>query len=235
MHAAATNFQHVLAPLSALAFLGAGAFTLLLALVAGFLFVTGRRRWAIRALAGIPVLFGLYLVTLIGFSLDSRELVLARGQEKVFCELDCHLAYSVQDVRRAPVLGDSLTGTRARGTFWVVDLRTRFDRDTISPRRPMGATLRPNPRAVAVVDASGRRYAPSAAAARILDREEGPSTPIDTPLRPGESYVTRLVFDLPAGIRDPRLLVTEAGFPVQFLIGDETSILHRKAWFSLAG
>jgi len=235
MHGPATNYQHLLAPLSALAFLGAGAGSILLVLTSGALLAAGRRRWAVRALGGAAGVLVLYLITLAGFSATSRTRVLAPGEEKYFCELDCHLAYSVREVRRVPRLGDADTGPRARGTFWLVTLRTRFDPTTVSPRRPAGALLQPNPRSVSVVDASGRRYDPDPAAARLLARTEGPDTPIDTPLRPGQSYSTRFVFDLPVDVREPRLLVMEAGFPVAFLIGDETSLLHRKTWFGLAG
>ncbi len=36
-----------------------------------------------------------YFGLLFGFSLASRDHLLAHGQEKYFCEIDCHLAYSV--------------------------------------------------------------------------------------------------------------------------------------------
>ena len=37
----------------------------------------------------------------LAFSAGSHETDLARGQEKYFCEIDCHLAYSVVDVNDA--------------------------------------------------------------------------------------------------------------------------------------
>jgi hypothetical protein len=57
--------------------------------------------------------------------------------------------------------------------------------------------------------------------------------PLDTPLRPGESYTTELVFDLPTGARDARLLVNESDLPTRFIIGHENSPLHKKTEFKL--
>lgn len=51
--------------------------------------------------------------------------------------------------------------------------------------------------------------------------------------RASESYVTELVFDLPADIREPRLYVGSAGAEVFFLIGHEESPLHKKIWFRI--
>src|SRR5205085_12696077 len=39
-----------------------------------------------------------YVGLLYGFAWKSKDKTLARGVEKYFCELDCHLAYSVQGV-----------------------------------------------------------------------------------------------------------------------------------------
>ena len=50
----------------------------------------------------------LYSLSLI-YSFASSEKVLARGVEKHFCEIDCHLAYSVTDFRDTKVLGEGPT------------------------------------------------------------------------------------------------------------------------------
>jgi len=50
---------------------------------------------------------------------------------------------------------------------------------------------------------------------------------------PGESYVTRLVFDLPEKTREPKLLITESDWITRALIGHENSPLHRKTSFRL--
>jgi hypothetical protein len=55
-----------------------------------------------------------------------------------------------------------------------------------------------------------------------------------TPLRPGESYDALFLFDLPREAEAPRLLLTEAIPEARLLIDNETSYLHRRAYFSLA-
>ncbi len=43
----------------------------------------------------------------------------------------------------------------------------------------------------------------------LLEQANLSGKPFTTALRPGESYTTTLVFDLPAGIRNPTLLMNE--------------------------
>ena len=71
---------------------------------------------------------------------------------KHFCEIDCHLAYSVNDVREAKTLGESPNQLSVlAGMLRVVTIKTRFDENTIGPNRGNGL-LYPNSRVVTVVD-----------------------------------------------------------------------------------
>lgn len=212
----------------ALGLLGAAFVLALLGLVFAHALLRRRRGRARAALAAGLCVAGLYVALTLAFSLASTEEVLAGGAEKYFCELDCHLAYSVAGVRRAPALG----GARAAGEFWVVTLRTRFDETTTSHGRG-DRPLNPNPRRVEVFDEERRAYGPSEEGARSLAEAGAAGTPLDTPLRPGESYTTQLVFDLPAGVRRPVLLVSESTAATRFIIGHENSLLHRKTKFRL--
>jgi hypothetical protein len=221
------------AALGVLGFLGAGLLLTVLGLVALQALVVrryGRARVSLVALAGVgAVYFGLVLV----FSLASGERVLARGEEKHFCEIDCHLAYSVAGVRRAKTVGEGASQATASGEFLVVILKTRFDETTISRGRGNGQ-LYPNPRRATVYDAEGHAYAASEEARRALAASGGGAgMPLDTPLRPGESYTTELVFDLPADARDPVLLLNESAPETHFIIGHENSLLHKKTEFKL--
>jgi hypothetical protein len=207
------------APIVVLLFLGAIA----AGMVASAAFVYGAvrhlpvvRRWAGIALLVIPA--G-YATLLLGASLGSRDRVLPTGARKYFCEIDCHLACSVERVERTKSLG----AERAAGTFTVVTLKTWFDESTISPQRSREAPLYPNPREVFIADASGRRFPLSAPE----------SMPLSRPLIPGQSYMTRLVFDLPDDIQAPRLFVGDADPISSLLIGHEQSPLHRKIWFGI--
>ena len=220
------------APLGVVGFLGACFVLTVLGLVAMHALVVRRYGRARVSLAMLAVVVALYFCAVLVFSLASGERVLARGEEKHFCEMDCHLAYSVVGVRRARALGEGASQATASGEFLVVTLKTRFDETTISAHRGDGE-LYPNPRRVTVYDSQGRAYAPSEEGRRALAATGASGVPIETPLRPGESYTTELVFDIPADARDPRLLVNESDLPTRFIIGHENSPLHKKTEFKL--
>jgi hypothetical protein len=177
-------------------------------------------------------LIGLYLITLLAFSLFSREKVLAFGVEKHFCEIDCHLAYSITNVRKTKTLGVAPNEVTAQGVFYVVTIRTRFDETTISPTRG-NSELTPNSRVVTVSDEQGNSYNVSTEGERALEASEGGGTPLTKPLHPGEAYTTDLVFDLPADVRQPTLLMREGKFVTHFIIGHENSFWHKKTMFHL--
>src|SRR5207244_2188526 len=104
----------------------------------------------------------------------------------------------------------------------IVTLRTRFDETTIGRQRG-NALLYPNPRTIQVVDEQGRNSRPVAMSGTDLLR----------PLRPGESYETRILFGIADDARNPRMLVRDSGLENSFLIGHENSPLHRKAYFDV--
>lgn len=72
------------------------------------------------------------------------------GEEKHFCEIDCHIAYAV--------LGVVDKAVNENEKNWAVNLRTRFDETTISEYRPKDATLTPDPRKVVLLDENGVEY-----------------------------------------------------------------------------
>ena len=216
------------AALSVLAFLGAGA--LLAALGVALVILLARRdtRAARRVGTAMGGVAGAYLLLLVGTSLASRARTVEPGNAKYFCELDCHLAYSVVGSRRVPALG----GAKANGAFEIVTVKVWFDPRTTSPRRD-DSPLFPNPRAVRLVDGAGRSYAPSAAGLSALEAAVGRQAPLTQALRPGESYTTSIVFDVAADTRGAELLLTEADPVTRLLIGHENSLLHRPIPFRL--
>jgi hypothetical protein len=203
------------------------------AILTGWLF--GGRGLARKVLAAVAILVTGYAVVLFGASVLSQEWTLAPGEEKYFCEIDCHLAYSVADMATAKMLGSGARQATAQGMFYIVNVRTRFDEKTISPHRG-DSPLEPSPRLVTLVDDEGQRYTVSATAEAALAASQGAGAPLTQPLRPGESYTTRLVFDLPSGTRNPRLLIespAEPGWLGRVLIGDEDSFFHKKVFLRL--
>jgi hypothetical protein len=203
------------APLAVVGFLAACG-GLFVAAAAVVIFWFARKPKFARA-AGTAIGIGgiLYFGLLLGFSAGSHDRALALGQEKYFCEIDCHLAYAVVEVK-SEMRGDSKN--------YVVTLRTRFDETTISAQRPKDAPLLPSPREVRVIDSSGRAYDPVLTAGASLM----------TPLRPGDSYNTEMEFRIPKEAGGLRLLIqTIPAWPDRVLIGDENSWLHKKTYFAL--
>jgi len=200
------------APLAVLGFLATiGGLVLALASVLIFWFA---RKPKFARIAAIAIGAGAvtYCALLFGFSAGSHETVLAHGQEKYFCEIDCHLAYSVVDVKAQP------------DGHEVITLRTRFDETTTSPDRPKDAPLTPSAREIRLIDSAGHQYAPVSTA----------GTPLLTPLKPAESYTTQLEFNLPKDATGLRLLIhTTPQWPDKLVIGDENSLLHKKTYFAL--
>lgn len=227
MHNVAFNFQGS-AVIAVLAFLGTAGLLGAGLLAAVVVLARGRAHLAVKIGMGMAVIVLVYGAVLSVCSLTSKEIVLAPGDEKYFCEIDCHLAYSVIGVRRGRTLGPPDRPVAARGEFSVVTLQTRFDELTISPRRGREAPLWPNPRCMWIEDETGRRFEVSSAAQAALE-----TTPLTLPLRPGESYTTTLAFDLPPRVERPRLFLGESIWPARLLIGHEQSFLHQKTFFAL--
>ncbi len=215
-------FMPPLAPLVLLAFLGTGFLLFGLALAAALSAASGRGPLARGlGLAGLGV-GATYAVLLFGAALASRDRTLAVGDRKYFCEMDCHIAYSVASAASpAP-------------TVLAVTVRTWFDPSTTAAFRG-NAPLTPNPRTVTLVDASGRRFAPSPAATRDWEAHHGPSAPFGRPLAPGEDATSTFVFTVPPDLRDPRLFVGDPPGIDSLLIGHENSPGHGRSYFALPG
>ncbi|HKC38211.1 MAG TPA: hypothetical protein VKC15_01575 [Gemmatimonadales bacterium] len=199
-------------PLTVLLFLGAvvaGAALIVLYVVAR---VTKREPFARITLRALLGGMGLYVLLFLVVSLTSRTRVLAVGEEKHICEIDCHLAYSV-----AATKSETLPDGQVRHT---VTVRVRFDEETISARRSRTATLTPNSRYVALVDAQGNQY-------------QGSTDGLRRALAPGESYTTAIAFDVPAEAKGLRLVLRNNDPETAFIIGHENSPLHGKTTFAL--
>jgi len=223
---------NLLAPAGALLFLGTAFLLFLIGLV--FVYSVIRKRVGLTkiSLVSMVAIAGLYLVVLLIFSFASSERVLARGQEKHFCEIDCHLAYSIADEHDTKTLGNAPNQAKAAGTFRVVTIQTRFDETTTNLNRGNGL-LYPNSRVVTVVDANGKKYSPSPEGQRLLESSQAAGTPMTTPLRPSETYTTTYVFDLPSDISNPTLLIHEGEWVTYFVIGHENSPLHKTTRFQI--
>jgi hypothetical protein len=219
------RFAHLIT----LLFLGT-VFGVACCLVVALVAAIERARTAARFAAGSAALavFG-YTGLLLSAGLFSREQTLPPGGWKYFCEADCHIAYMIDGVREAAALGPEAKPVAARGRFVVVRLKTWFDQNSIASFRG-NAPLRPDSRTVQLIDGSGKPYSPLEQVPAGIDAG---STSLRTPLRPGESYETVFVFDLPNEATSPRLLIADTDPITALLIDHENSPLHGKIFLAL--
>ena len=199
-------------PFTVLLFLGAVLTAFALAATYAFARITRRERLAQISSRTLLGGVGLYLVFILAGSVAGRGRVLAPGQEKHICEIDCHLAYSV-----AAATAESVGGGLVRH---VVTVKVRFDEATISARRSRTAPLSPNRRYVALVDDAGHEYA-------------GSTEGLARQLIPGESYTTDIAFEVPQKATGLRLVLRNADPETALIIGHENSLLHRRTTFQL--
>ena len=199
-------------PFAVLLFLGAALVGLVL--VGLYVFAKIAKRDAIARLTGRLLIAGaaLYVAVLLVGSVFSHGRVLAPGEEKHICEIDCHLAYSVVSEK-----AESLAGGLVRH---VVTVKVRFDEATISPRRSRTAPLSPNNRYVALVDDAGNQY-------------PGSTEGLTRQLIPGESYTTQIAFEVPMKASGLRLVLRNADPETRAIVGHENSLFHAKTTFSL--
>src|SRR6478609_1361127 len=108
------------APIGVMLFLGTGLVMLLLSVVLLYLVATRKFSQSRLVVVALLVIAAGYFAGMLIFSLASNDEVLARGQEKHFCELDCHLAYSVTNVVQTKTLGLAADAISANGTFYLV-------------------------------------------------------------------------------------------------------------------
>ena len=178
-------------------------------------------------LSGVVVWFAFYAVMLFGFSLTSAETVLAAGQPKEYCGfyLDCHMHTVVTGVRTATNIG----GVAAKGIYYIANVKV------FSDAKNGNVALRLIAPKARVVLANGEKIKRDAAAEAKLPTA---NIRLDSDIHNNETIEKEIVFDLPPGAADPKLLVTE-GYGIDktiecVLVGDEDSIFHAKTFFDLS-
>jgi hypothetical protein len=227
-----SEFMPHFAPIVVLLFLGT---LLLMGISFLVLFYGAARRSAFFARLGASAVIAIstgYLLLLCGVSFASSDEILPPDGWKYFCEIDCHLAYSLEGAETVSALGPELQQISAQGKFVIVRVKTWFDERTISAHRGDGP-LTPNRRKVVLVDDTGRNFAPSTEGEATFSQVGGSSTALTQPLRPGESYSTDFVFDVSKDSRGLRLLITEDDPETRLVIGHENSLLHKKIYFGI--
>jgi hypothetical protein len=223
-----------LAPIGVLAFLST-AFLVILSLFIAFVGILRKSRsLALGGIAAAAVVALGYSSVLFGLSALSCDVELPPGAWKYFCEIDCHIANSVVHVQVLSPPPQELPPESARSKIVVVQLKTWFDPSTIAAQRGNGP-LMPGERKVRLIDSQGRQFAESPKTAMLLARSGLRSTPLHTPLRPGESYDSYLVFETYPESHDCHLLATSAEDLDSAIWGHEISPFHGKSYFEIRG
>lgn len=160
-----------------------------------------RRRFGrtVALLRGLGFFIVLYVATVAIVSLIAPARVLHVGENRCFDDW----CIAVAKVRQSP---------QQHGTISTVDivLTSRMRR---RPQREYDLM-------VALVDQSGRGYAPAPAQS---------GAPFDVVLQPEQSITTTRVFELPPKSRAAGLIMYHAGLrPELLIIGNDESLLHKK-------
>jgi hypothetical protein len=153
-----------------------------------------------RPKSGRLALLGLSTLVLVlavaAFFAARREHVVTLGRPHRFDDT----AFAVANVHRVGTINDLRP---ERGLFLVVRFGIR------NQARAVDFLFRPEP--VWIEDAEGRRYPVSDRATRAHINSPGGLPACDEPIPAGKSCTMDLVFDVPADIKTPRLLVASDG------------------------
>lgn len=195
-----------------LALLGAAAALALASIAVVALALSGRTQWArLSAVCGASVIF-VYVIVLLSVSVGSVPRVLPLGERKVFCEIDCHVVFSIE------------SPAERRGDTVHIALREAFT--NVSDARG-NAPLTPGTRHIALVAENGEHYLP------VRLRPAGPDT-LFAPIRPGEQHHAELAFVVPAALSLRGLLVENDDPVSRLMIAHERSPLHAKVLLAVA-
>lgn len=170
------------------------------------------QRQARNSLLGILGWLAAYAAVLLGASLLTPQTVLALHQEHCFDEM----CFSVTQVATAKTIGNAPRQRITNGIFYIVTVQLR--------NAALRAPEKPDSPSFVLVDTQGHSYDPSQEAQQAVGQQ--PSW--DSQLQPGEIQPREVVFDVPALLQQPGLLISEGGWPTRLMIGDENSPFHQK-------
>lgn len=179
----------------------------------GILFALASRRWKLvrRLCLGLAIYISLYAILLISVALVSPQQVVAMHQLRCFDDW----CASVEQVEQRPAIGPA----RASGIFYLVTIRVASQAKRIS-QRALDA-------AVFLMDERGVRYAISPQGQKALEAAGQAGQPLNSWLDAGGSFTYTAVFDVPAKIAQPGLVISHGAFPGLIIIGDPQSFLHK--------
>ncbi len=172
-----------------------------------------RRRTAVAATATrIGIFVAAYATVLIAVSVLSPGRIVPIGEARCFDEW----CITVTSAERTPRIGD----VPATGTFEVVTTRVSS--------RSRGRRQREIDVYPFLIDGSGRRFDVSPTGQEALRRAGLAGEPLTSFVDPGDSFDSRLAFDLPPDAKELGFVKAAHGsFPRLFIINESGSLLHR--------
>ncbi len=176
-----------------------------------------RRAVAGKLLAGVVVVWIVYLGVGTVAAVLAPQRIMALGEDRCFDEM----CFAVMGWNRMP-LTNAMSGAVDPGrSVYFVDVRIS--------NRSRGRAQREIGRKGVLIDRSGRVYEVSKEGMRRFSSAGGPRYPgLDAEVGPGQSLETRLVFELPEDVDYPGFALRSdlAINPARIVIGDEEHFLH---------
>ena len=177
----------------------------------GYLLIRKRTAAARKTATRLATVVALYAITLIVVSLVSPKKVLEMGAVRCFDEW----CITVTSASRQPSIGD----VPATGIFYVVTVRVSS--------RSRGRRQRESDVCPYLTDSQGRRFDVSPLGQQALQRKGLAGEPVTSFVDPGDSFDSRLAYDVPQDATDVGFVKTGCGWLPNPIIGDSGSFLHR--------
>jgi hypothetical protein len=181
-----------------------------------------RQRWtsAGRLAMALAAGWAAYLGIVFAVAALTPQRVVEMNQDRCFDEM----CFAVVRVETATQLGPGSRPVRAAGTFYVVTVQVSS--------RSRGRTQREQGLRAMLWD-SGRYFSVSAQGQHAWEASHGKTANLTAQLSPGETLLSVQVFDVPADVSTPGLVLTHGFTPGYFVIG-ECPLFHKPTIVRLA-
>ena len=204
--------------------------TVLCLVIGGLILViallTHHRQRAIKTGRVLVIWLAVYTLLLLLASFTSQPRYIEAGKERCFDEM----CYSTKVIATQATLGSGSNQVKANGMYTILTVQLRSDskRSAQKPSQPdlfiVGAHGERVNQFFSAGSDTGLPIGQPITAAQLWDRK----------VQPGETVSRTVAFDLPGGIVQPGLVVSEGIGPLSaVIIGDENSIFHAKTEFLL--
>lgn len=193
--------------------------SLLTLAVAVIMMARGRWTSARRLALALAAVWGVYLGVVFAVAASTPQQVIEMNQDRCFDEM----CFAVVRVETATQLGPESRPVRAAGKFYVVTIQVSS--------RSRGRTQRERGLRAMLWD-SGRYFPVSAEGEQAWKSSHGETASLTARLSPSETLLSVQVFDVPADVSAPGLVLTHGFTPGYFVIG-ECPLFHKPTMIRL--